>query len=324
MDKKKILCIGAALIDILLNEDEAFVKHTEGSKGGMHLVDSEVIERYLSKSKSKPIIVPGGSSCNTAVGIGQLGGDVRFVGKSGNKQLGSLFEQKLKDSNVVPNIVKSNSPTGRVLSIITPDAERTMFTYLGASSKITPEEIEDKFFQDIYLVHIEGYLLFNPPIMMTILEKAKKFNALISLDLASYTVVNESEKLLREIVNEFVDIVIGNEDEIKAYTNFTDENKAISALSSEADIAVLKIGSRGSYIAHNKEIIKINPLTGKNRVLDTTGAGDLWAAGFLFGLSSGYGLKKSGELGSLCGYEVCQVIGAHIPEEGWRRIKRKN
>ncbi|MBW1650503.1 MAG: adenosine kinase [Deltaproteobacteria bacterium] len=321
MKKKSILCVGAALIDILLNEEESFLKQTTGSKGGMHLVEPEIIEKYLSISKSTPATAPGGSACNTAVGIGRLGGNAGFVGKSGNKKNGSFFEQQLKNSNVSPHIIKSDSPTGRVLSIITPDAERTMFTYLGASSEITPKEIEDRFFKDVYLVHIEGYLLFNPSIMTAVLEKAKKFNVLISLDLASYTVVEESEKLLRKIINQFVDIVIANEEEAKAYTGFSDENKAVSALASEADIAVLKVGGRGSYIANNNEIIKIEPAQGKDKIVDTTGAGDLWASGFLFGLANGYELEKSGKLGSLCGYEVCKIIGAHIPEKRWETIK---
>ncbi|MBW1615520.1 MAG: adenosine kinase [Deltaproteobacteria bacterium] len=321
MKKKPILCVGGALIDILLNEEDDFLKQTIGSKGGMHLVEPEIIKKYLSISQSVSATAPGGSACNTAVGIGRLGGDARFVGKSGVGKNGLFFENQLKNSAVSPYLIKSASPTGRVLSIITPDAERTMFTYLGASATITPEEIEDRFFKDIYLVHIEGYLLFNPDIMAAVLKKAKKFKAFISLDLASYTVVEESKNLLRDIVEEYVDILIANEEEAKAYTGFSDENKAITALANKAKIAILKVGEKGSYIANNNEIIRIAPASGKVKASDTTGAGDLWASGFLFGLTNGFGLKKSGELGSLCGYEVCKVIGAHVPEDRWEYIR---
>ncbi len=248
MKKKPILCVGGALIDILLNEEDAFLKRTTGSKGGMHLVEPEIIEKYLSISKAVPATAPGGSACNTAVGIGKLGGDARFAGKSGSGKNGSFFEEEIKKSAVSPYLIKSDSPTGRVLSIITPDAERTMFTYLGASSTITPEEIEDRFFKDVYLVHIEGYLLFNPAIMAAVLEKAKRFKALISLDLASYTVVEASKDLLCDIVDQYVDILIANEEEAKAYTGFLDENKAISALAKEANIAVLKVGGKEAIL----------------------------------------------------------------------------
>jgi sugar/nucleoside kinase (ribokinase family) len=319
-DKKLIVGIGSALVDILALEDEEFINRAGAAKGGMILVSNDVIETTLSKTTKKPSIVPGGSACNTIVGIGRLGGAARFVGKLGEDALGKFFEKDLEKNNVEPFLFTSSSPTGRVLSIITPDAQRSMFTCLGAASETKPEEITEKCFKDAVIVHIEGYLLFNRELIRSALVSAKEAGALVSLDLASFTVVEESKDFLYKIVDDYVDILIANEDEAFAFTGYKDELQALAALSKHADIAVLKLGKKGSYISRRGKIIKVAP-KGNGFAVDTTGAGDLWAAGFLFGLVNGYPLEKCGELGSACGYEVCQVVGANIPEEGWERIK---
>jgi sugar/nucleoside kinase (ribokinase family) len=319
-NKKLIVGVGSALIDILAYESDEFLEKTGAVKGGMKYVDREFIEQTLSHITQKPIIVPGGSACNTVVGIGKLGGPARFVGKSGCGEMARLFETDLKINNVDPALFKSPSPTGRVLSIITSDAQRSMFTFLGASSEIQPCEITEKCFKDAAIVHIEGYLLFNEDLIMAALQAAKSVGALISLDLASFTVVEASKMILKNIVNEFVDILIANEDEAQAFTGYSDDIKAIGVLAQNTMIAALKVGKRGSYISHQGKTIKIEPI-GDGGVLDTTGAGDLWASGFLFGLVNGYSFEKCGKLGSACGYEVARVIGANIPEAGWQRIK---
>jgi sugar/nucleoside kinase (ribokinase family) len=319
-NKKLVVGIGSALIDILIHEEDDFLKQTGAIKGGMKYVDREFIEQTLLQTSQKPIIVPGGSACNTIVGIGKLGGKACFVGKSGRGHMARLFETDLKKNNVDPALFKSSSPTGRVLSIITPDAQRSMFTFLGASSEIQPGEISENCFNNAAIVHIEGYLLFNEDLIIKALQVAKSAGALVSLDLASFTVVEQSKTVLKRIINDFVDILIANEDEAQAYTGYSDENKAVCSMAENTHIAALKVGKRGSFIAHNGKTIKIEPM-GDGSAVDTTGAGDLWASGFLFGLVNGFSLEKCGKLGSASGYEVCQVMGASIPEEGWQRIK---
>jgi len=320
-NKKLIVGIGSALIDILTHEEDDFLKKTGAVKGGMKYVDRDFIEQTLLQTSQKPIIVPGGSACNTVVGIGKLGGEACFVGKSGADHMARLFETDLKKNNVNPALFKSSSPTGRVLSIITPDAQRSMFTFLGASSEIQPDEITENCFKNAAIVHIEGYLLFNEDLIIRALKVAKSVGALVSLDLASFTVVEQSKTVLKRIINDFVDILIANEDEAHAYTGYSDEHKAIFSMAENTHIAVLKVGKRGSFIANNGKKITIEPM-GDGVAVDTTGAGDLWASGFLFGLVNGFSLEKCGKLGSACGYEVCQVMGANIPEEGWQRIKK--
>ena len=319
-NRQLIVGIGSALVDILIHEKDEFLKKTGAVKGGMTLVDKETIERTLALSSGNASIVPGGSACNTIVGIGKLGGAARFVGKCGKGDMGELIESDLRKQNVVPVLFRSDSPTGRVLSIISPDAQRSMFTYLGASAETRPEDISEKLFKDAAIVHIEGYLLFNPELIQAALTAAKSAGAKISLDLASFTVVEESKELLEQLVDSYVDILIANEDEACAFTGYSDEHLAIEALSEQADVAVLKVGPRGSYVSHAGRTIAIKSM-GDGKALDTTGAGDMWAAGFLYGLVKGYSLEKCGRLGSACGYEVCQVVGANIPDEGWERIK---
>ncbi|MBA4368330.1 MAG: adenosine kinase [Desulfobacterium sp.] len=319
--KKRIVGLGSALVDILIHESDSFLEKTGAAKGGMELVAEETIQAVLGRSKAERKIVPGGSACNTIIGVACLGGKGRFVGKCGQDEFGSLFVKGLKKNHVEPILFQSTSPTGRVLSIITQDAQRTMLTYLGASSETSPHEITSECFADSAIVHLEGYLLFNRDLMSTALQAAKKVGAAISLDLASFTVVEQSRDFLMRIVNDYVDILIANEDEAKAFTGFSNESRAISALSEKTKIAVLKIGKKGSFIADHGNIVKIEAQGAGAKVIDTTGAGDLWASGFLYGMVNGFSAEKCGQLASACGYEVCQVIGANIPEEGWQRIR---
>lgn len=317
--RKTIVAIGSALVDMLARENDDFVKQTGSPKGSMTLVEKDFIERTLTMVGGEPEIVPGGSACNTAMGVGKLGGPARFVGKCGAGRMGAIFKSGLESNGVQPALFQSDSATGRVLSVITPDAQRTMFTYLGASAEALPEEMARADFEDAAIVHIEGYLLFNPDLIRSALKTAKESGASISLDLASFNVVEEAGELLDELVKEYVDILIANEDEARAFTGISDEAEALEALCRNVSIGVLKVGARGSYIRAAGETVRVEPL-GEGGAADTTGAGDLWASGFLYGLVNGMSLEKSGAIGSACGYEVCQVIGARIPEEGWFRI----
>jgi sugar/nucleoside kinase (ribokinase family) len=321
-DKRKtIVGVGSALVDILTHEDDAFLSESGAVKGGMIYVDREHIEQALARASGNPAIVPGGSACNTVVGVGRLGGRARFVGKRGNGKMGDFFENSLRSNNVDPRLFRSTVSTGRVLSVITPDAQRSMFTFLGAAAETRPEDIRDELFFDAAIVHIEGYLLFNPRLILAALTAARSAGARVSLDLASFNVVEEARGFLAEAVSEYVDILIANEDEARAYTGESEALPAIRALSRGVDIAVLKRGPQGSLISQGEHIVVV-PAQGDGRAIDTTGAGDLWASGFLYGLVEGYPLEKCGAVGSACGYEVCQVVGASIPEDGWQRIRK--
>jgi sugar/nucleoside kinase (ribokinase family) len=318
--KELVVGVGSALVDILIRDSEEFLERTGAVKGGMVYVDRDRIEQTLAGSSTVPTIVPGGSACNTAVGVSQLGGKARFIGRCGRGAMGNFFENALKSRGVDPRLARSRTPTGRVLSIITPDAERSMFTFLGAASECRPEDIPADAFADAAVVHIEGYLLFNPELILAALTAARSAGALVSLDLASFNVVEQSRDFLAELVREHVDILIANEEEARAYTGHAEPMQALKGLSRYVRIAALKIGPRGSLIVGNGRLAVVPPM-GDGRAVDTTGAGDLWASGFLFGLVQGFSLEKAGRIGSACGYEVCQVLGASIPEEGWQRVR---
>ncbi len=319
--RKLIVGVGSALVDILVHADDAFLNVVGAVKGGMIYVDRDRIERTLAQASAAPAVVPGGSACNTVVGVAQLGGPARFVGTCGRGPMGRFYEDSLRGRGVEPRLFRSDSPTGRVLSIITPDAQRSMFTFLGAASETRPDDIRPEGFAGAAVVHIEGYLLFNPELILAALKAARAAGARVSLDLASFNVVEESRGLLAEIVGEFVDILIANEDEARAYTGETDPGRALAALQRGVEIAALKLGPAGSLVSCGGRTARI-AACGDGAAVDTTGAGDLWAAGFLFGLVEGYGLDACGALGSACGFEVCQVVGASIPADGWARIRK--
>lgn len=317
----RITGAGNALVDILINETDQFLIDQHKEKGGMTYVALEEIQQILSQTSAVPTIVPGGAVCNTIIGVGRLGGDARYIGSRGRDDRGDLFEREIRQCNVEPEVAICDTPTGNCLSVITPDAQRSMFTYLGAATMLAPESITSDMFKDTCIAIIEGYLLFNEALIMAALDAAKKAGCMIALDLSSFEIVNASKHILGDLIKNYVDILTANEDEASAYTGISDEIQAIEKMSKHVDYAALKIGEIGSIVSHNNTVTPIKAQTGKTPV-DTTGAGDLWTAGFLFGLAHGYPIEKCGQLASACGYEVCQVLGAQIPEQGWNRIKK--
>ena len=317
-----VVGVGSALMDILLFESEQFVADHGLIKGGMEMVGPERADELLADSTNAASarLVPGGSACNTTIGLGRLCGKAFFIGTRGDDELGRTLEAAINSNNVEARLRKSATPTGRVLSVITPDAERTMLTYLGASSETSAEMISPDLFRGADMVHVEGYLMFNEPLIRAVFESAAAAEVPVSLDLASFTVVEARIDLVRELVRKYVSVLLANEDEARSYTGVSDEFEALKILARDAEYAVVKVGKRGSYVCLNDEITKIKPFGG-GAALDTTGAGDLWASGFIYGLINGKTVAECGRIASLCGYEVCQVEGAHIPEEGWQRIK---
>jgi sugar/nucleoside kinase (ribokinase family) len=318
MKLNKILCVGAALNDILLQESDEFLASLGNDKGGMTLAENGDLENAIQKSNNKADFAPGGSACNTAVGIARLGGDVTFLGKRGKDDSGDYIQNKLTDWGVNCNLHQSDTATGRVLSIITPDAQRTLMTYLGAAAELNPDEISKADFEGYDLAHIEGYLLFNTPFAMKALELAKECNCKVSLDLSSFEVVNIFKDQLPEILEKYVDIIIANEDESHAYTGTTPP-ESLEIFSKMAEMAIVKLGKDGVSIAYEgqKYFAEGNPV----KAVDTTGAGDLWASGFIYGLTQGWKVDQAARLGNKTGAAVVQVIGATVPEEQYQSIK---
>jgi len=320
---KKILGLGNALVDIITEvDDEVLLKEFNLPKGSMTLVDEKFSKEIFSKTeKLNKTKASGGSAANTIHGLAKLGSPVSFVGKVGSDELGDFFYNDMKENNIIPLMIKGKTDTGKAQAFITRDAERTFATYLGAAVEMTAKDIEEKLFDEHDLVYVEGYLVQNHELLEHTLKLAKAKGLEVALDLASYNVVEDNLDFLRKMVSNYVDIVFANEEEAQAYTGESDPEKALLKLATETKIAVVKVGKKGSLIRHENQTftIKINPEKG----IDTTGAGDLYAAGFLHGYIQNLPVTVCGELGSLLAGNVIKVIGAKIEQKNWADIKTK-
>ena len=314
----KVLCVGAALCDVLLRESDEFLAKLGKEKGGMTLVELDDINRALAASKNKSQRAPGGSACNTGVGLARLGADVHFLGKRGNDEAGEAMERQLHAWGLKCHLRLGSEATGQVLSVITPDAQRSMMTYLGAAAALLPDEISLADFKGYDLVHIEGYLLFNMPFAQKVITLAKSAGCKISLDLSSFEVVRIFKDVLSTMLKNDIDLIIANEDEAKAYTNANPE-ASLEVFAQLAEVAVVKLGAEGVLLAEGQKRFKV--AAQRVQAIDTTGAGDLWASGFIYGLSRDWTLDKAAALGSKTGAAVVQVVGAVISDDKWTQIK---
>ena len=316
---KKILGMGNALTDILLqiNNDE-ILSELNLLKGGMQLIDTErteEINRAVSNYSKK--MATGGSASNTINGITRLGLDAGFVGKIGKDEVGVFFTNDSIQNGVQPHLLESETASGRCIVLVSPDGERTLCTFLGAACELVAEDLKLEMFHGYDIFHIEGYLVQNHDLIRTAVRLAKESGLKVSIDLASYNVVEDNLDFLNEIIREYVDIVFANEEEARAFTGKEPE-AALIHISDHCDIAVVKIGKEGSYIKSGGEIVQVKPRLAN--CIDTTGAGDLYAAGFLFGLANDYSLEVCGKIGSLVSGNVVEVLGAKMTEEVWGDI----
>jgi sugar/nucleoside kinase (ribokinase family) len=314
---KQAVGVGAALMDLVTSVSEEWVVRQKKAKGGMNPVAWGEMGRILGNVESLTTI-PGGSASNTMIGLSRLGGLVRFVCKVGNDDLGDIYSQNLFHNGVEGYIRKSATPTGRVLSVVTPDAQRTMYTYLGASAELVPTEISDIPFRNANVLYLEGYLAYNPTLLLYCVNIAKADGLEVAFDCGSFGVIQECRFIIDKLIEEnSIDILIANEDEAKILTN-VEEELACMEMAKMAKMAIVKIGKKGSIIGTKDEIFRINALEVK--AIDTTGAGDLWASGFLYGYLNDWPIEKCGELASATASEVIQVMGSVIPDAGYKRL----
>ena len=316
-----LIGIGSPIVDAIALVDESFVAQIDGDKGGMVLVDAPTITSLITSLPKAAIAAPGGSAGNTLFALARMGVSTSFLGKTGNCVEGDFYRESFSKLGGDSSRFKIGEvPNGRCLSLVTPDGERTMRTDLGAAMTLAPEEISVSDFAGCVHAHIEGYLLFNEALMRRVLESAKEAGCTISLDLASFEVVNASKSILPDLLRDYVDIVFANEEEGSAYTGIEGDYAAIALQFAElCEIVAVKVGAHGSYIAHAGIVEKIEPIHAAH-VIDTTGAGDLWAAGFLYGWSQERPIAKCAELGSILGAAVVQQQGSVLPENVWQDI----
>jgi len=318
---KKILGMGNALVDIMIPlESDSILDRLDLPKGSMQLVDISRSNAVLSVLKDhRKSHSAGGSAANTIHGLAMLGAQAGYIGVVGEDELGGFFVRDLIGAGADPYLIHSQNETGRAIALVSPDSERTFATFLGAAIELSAGDvmIPEKGYS---FFHVEGYLVQNHDLVRRALELAKAAGMTVSLDLASYNVVEANRDFLLSAIRDHVDIVFANEDEARALTGLDPEG-ALDEISRMTHIAVVKTGSSGSLVKSGKErhVIGVIPVT----PVDTTGAGDLYAAGFLYGLANDMPLKMCGDLGALLAGNVIGFLGAKMPEERWVEIRRK-
>lgn len=318
----KILGLGNALVDVLskLDSDETLVK-IGIQKGAMDMISREqmyVIRKYQANTETTQ--APGGANCNTMRAIALLGGQSGFIGKVGDDNLGEFYEEALLKAGVASYLIKTEGPSGACTVFISPDGERTMGTFLGPAPTISPDEITEDVLRGYDCIHIEGYLIVNEELVRETMKKAKRLGLKVALDLANYNIVNAYKGLLEEVIPQYVDILFANASEAEAFTGLPAQ-EAVKALEKQVHVALVTLGKDGSLIGSEGKFYHVDAEGGKP--VDTTGAGDNFAAGFLYGQSVGASLVQSAQIGSMLSGYVIDVVGPQVPADKWKQIKLK-
>jgi len=342
-------------------DDAFLRDHVAGEKGGMVLVDDADIAALVGKlpplrftanngkvkdarpkltddgSAAKAVLrtssglaqnkkvedLPGGAAANTTLAAARLGLSTAFLGKVGADTTASDYLANFREHGASTARFKQHAtqPNARCLSLVTPDGQRTMRTHLGAAMTLAPEEISPSDFARVRHAHIEGYLLFNRALADAVLASARAAGCTISLDLASFEVVNAARDWIFRQLEQGIDIVFANEDEARALFESDESFEQLAQkIARFGGIAAVKIGAEGAWVAQGDALHRIAPAP-VSQVIDTTGAGDAWAGGFLYAHLHGAPLNVSGALGSLLGAEAVQCLGAAIPTDRWPEIR---
>ena len=321
---KSILGIGNALTDILaVLPDDSLLNTFHLPKGSMQHVDAETGDGIWSVLKPLGVkYVAGGSAANTIACTSVFGMPSGFIGKIGNDELGLLFKSDQEQYGVQTHLLTGTHASGRSMVFISGgNAERTFAVYLGAALDLVPEDLDPAWFEGYDYFHIEGYLVQNQDLVRRAVELARAAGCIISLDLASYNVVESNLTFLHDIVEKYVDIVFANENESRAFTGCDEPRDALDELALLCRTAIVKVGKAGSWVKSGDEVHFIEPWPAEP--VDATGAGDTYAAGFLYADALGLPLKARGEIGSIIAAKVVEVIGTKIDVPRWRTAKQE-
>lgn len=314
-----VLLVGAPLIDLVIPVSEAFIHGLSGKKGGMETINEDEFAALLQKAGHFQNQTSGGSAANVAKVLAHLGTNCSFAGKLGKDQAGQFFLQSLLHLNITSYCTFGSKPTGHVFCFVTPDAQRTCRSFLGASQEFTAEDLHLSFFQKKTLIHIEGYSLLKPGFTEQAIQYAKENGLKVSFDLGSFEVVESNKKLIYSLLPS-IDILFGNEEEFRSLTSLN-AAESCEALKEITGLAIVFQGSLGSIIgASGQEILRQSAF--KVKAVDTTGAGDFFEGGFLHALLRNKPIAECAHLGSFCAAEAVQVFGASLPSEAWERIRK--
>ena len=312
---KKILGIGNAIVDVLAKVDDEFLNKNKLTKGSMKLINKSEFEN-LKKNIKIEKVVAGGSVANSMAGVAYLQGSASFVGKINSDNFGELYKKSLQDINVKFSYIEKDEDlsTGASIILITPDSERTMCTYLGISSHLSASDINEKNIADHKLVFLEGYLWdkgISEKMFKHVISIAKRNKVKIAMSLSDIFCVNRHKQDFYNLLKNQLDILIGNENEINELASKKNLLDSINQLKSLNKLIVITRSENGSIAIKNNEIINCNSVK-VDRILDLTGAGDLFAAGFLKEYLDNSEITKCLETGSMLASKIIQKIGARL------------
>ena len=321
-----LIGVGAPIMDLVVGVPDSFLVEAKGEKGGMVMVDADEMARLVAKLPQPPAITPGGSAANTTFNATRLGLKTAFVGKLGADELARMYEARFSATGVGTDRFKRGTlPNACCLILTTPDTQRTMRTYLGAVMTLSPDEISPADFAGARHVHIEGYVVFNQALAEKILTSARAAGCTVGLSFASFEVVGASRDWLLHQLKLGLALSFANEDE--ARTLFPDlpaatlDDYAAHAkrLASFGGTAAITLGKDGAWIARGEELHRVAPVA-VNDAIDSNGAGDAWAAGFLSAWLRGESLDVCGKVASLMGAETVRHMGPIIPDGKWSDV----
>jgi sugar/nucleoside kinase (ribokinase family) len=308
-----VVGIGNALVDVISHQDDSFLTALDLVKGAMTLIDTERALELHGHMRA-PIEMSGGSAANTMCGVASFGGEAAYIGKVAADGLGEVFRHDLHAVGVAfPNRpAPADVPTGRSLIIVTPDAQRTMNTYLGMSSLLVPHDVSTEVVQSGAILYMEGYLYDRPEAKQAFRKAARLAHAAgrrVSLTLSDSFCVDRHRDDFRALVADEVDLLFANRDELCSLFETDDFDGAVTEVRKHCELTAVTCGAEGSVVVTADELVRVDPEPVKE-VIDTTGAGDLYASGFLYGLTHGAELAECGRLGSLAAAEVISHVGA--------------
>ncbi|MCB1107844.1 MAG: adenosine kinase [Chlamydiia bacterium] len=314
-----VIALGAAIVDHFFFITKEEQKSIRGEKGEWAPIDFQTLSSILEKNQGVAKTISGGSGANVLKGLAQLGKKCAIIGKVGSDEKGEYYVKKMEELGIVSFLQKGSLPTGQTVCLITPDGERTFRSYLGASHSLSDLNINEGIFNKTRLFHIEGYQLIDPDLVTRTLKGAKESGALISLDLANAGIIRQNKEFVHSVIENYVDIVFCSEIEAGELTGLS-ASSACDKLSAFCKIAVVTMGEKGSWACSGNQKVFMEAFPVKT--VDTTGAGDLYAAGFLYGYLNGEPLRRCAWIGSFVASHVVKMVGAEIPPAIWEEIRK--
>lgn len=314
----KIIAIGNALVDIMtLLDNDVTISELGIPKGSMQLVNANTSEEIQKKTKNlKKTLACGGSAANTIRSLARLKVDTCFIGKVGDDEYGRFYTTDMQNSGTETQIIISKEPTGKAIAFISPDTQRTFATFLGAAGELSEEDITPQIFDKFDIFYVEGYLVQNQKFIEKAISTAKNCGLTIVLDLASFNIVENNLDFLKHISKQYVDIIFSNEEEVRVFSSNNDPYLGLKYLSEFCDIAIVKVGKNGSYV--KKDDFEFHEPALCYEAIDSTGAGDFFAAGFLYGYINNLPLEISVKLATILAGNVMEFIGPNLDENRWK------